>query len=78
MGLDYQPGSRLYCVAAPGGKGGIVGERTFMRVGAGALIVGTVLAFVFNLIHPRSSDALDSTRGSWSLSPEATSGSSIT
>ena len=44
-----------------------MGERTFMRVGAGALIVGTVLAFVFNLIHPRSSDALDSTRGELEL-----------
>jgi hypothetical protein len=44
-----------------------MGERTFMRVGAGALVVGTVLAFVFNLIHPRSSDALDSTRGELEL-----------
>ncbi len=38
-----------------------------MRVGAGSLVVGTVLAFVFNLIHPRSSEALDSTRGELEL-----------
>jgi hypothetical protein len=44
-----------------------LGEKTFMRVGAGALVVGTVLAFVFNLIHPRSSDALDSTRSELEL-----------
>jgi hypothetical protein len=44
-----------------------VGERTFMRVGAGALVVGMVLALVFNLIHPRSSDALDSTRAELEL-----------
>ena len=44
-----------------------MGDRTFMRVGAGALVVGTVLAFVFNLIHPRSSNALDSTRGELEL-----------
>ena len=31
------------------------------------MVVGTTLAFVFNLIHPRSSDALDSTRGELEL-----------
>src|SRR5919106_501567 len=67
IGLDYQPRSRLDCVSCARREGGVVGERNFMRVGAGALVVGTVLAFVFNLIHPRSSDALDSTRGELEL-----------
>lgn len=67
MGLDYQPRARLTCGGCVRREGGVLGERTFMRVGAGSLVVGTVLAFVFNLIHPRSSEALDSTRGELEL-----------
>lgn len=35
----------------------------FYRISAGAGIVGGILAVVFNLLHPRSSDAIQSARG---------------
>lgn len=39
-----------------------MGERSFYRFGAGALMVGAVLGLVANLMHPRASDATTSVR----------------
>lgn len=37
-------------------------QRSFFRFGAGCAMAGATLGIVFNLLHPRSSDAVDSTR----------------
>lgn len=38
------------------GPGGMGSERTVLRLGGGAAVVGGVLAFVVNLLHPRPDD----------------------
>lgn len=42
-------------------------QMSFYRVSAGAGILGGALAVVFNLLHPRSSDMIESARGELAL-----------
>jgi hypothetical protein len=46
-------------------------ERTLLRTGAGALVIGGVLGFVFNLLHPRSTAALESVKGELRLAADS-------
>lgn len=47
--------------AKPGGEEGVrrMPERSVLRAGAMAAVVGAILALVFNILHPRATDAID-------------------
>ena len=46
-------------------------QSDFYRLGAGAVLIGGVLAIVFNLLHPRTSGALSNTRAELKMVAES-------